>query len=1035
MSKQTPSSAEAVDENESSFLPQPPVSGRRGSVKMSPLTGTTSSLPLIPNGRILPSVELLDSSLAGTPRDALSSPLRDSMSLSQQQQNEMSSVLDTISESESECAVTVNAFDLAASLRMPPALQGKFLSESKGPALRVNHTAVSFEGSIYVYGGRSPNGGGQYFTGVSKYIPSRSTWVELECKGLVPPRRGDHSAVVAGEKMFIYGGRKQTTMLDDMFAYDFLLNSWERILFEGHTSPGPLFNHSCDYCAATRSIYFVGGVHVQTNRTAFVYQFDVSSSLWRGIRGPPTVDPSELQHCIAAVDAEGSKLVVLGAREDPTLVHLYLEQLDKETNSGGLLLDDHRSIDDQSMSAHRKSSAEVHSSIQAAKNKMSRVAESAFTMLLIMDVHTLVWKRIRTEISPESPLSFTMEAVSQSVLKFITKQPHVFSTGKRLWYFPVNLRELDESLKIKMEGGGNQPTPTKQPPLTRRGGKPPRSGDTADVSNAPPSWMATFGSEYGVFIFSTSTKMWSLVPLMLPKKKGITAPGADAPVKREFFTMQSAPDFETKYTLVCHCVKSQSGIPPRDLLVVYGGFAVSDYTFSILTPTIPPKPKGRHALDLANRGNQPVIVWAHEDTGDHQDSTPAQSTPVPGKSQEPTRASDRGRPTVSVGMGVGGGIGRKSRGAKKDGEAVRVVLPMHPAMASAAAMTSMQSLTSSSSTPVVVIDSSERLHLWVSQYYRETCKWLSEQRFAAEKQFITAKRAAIKKLPPAKPSQPSQGKGRKHAGKSTPEVRSKAEEAPVEQIGNGPRPEQVTFSIPGLPKAQLMKILSMPEEEIKARRDAITKKKPQEVREERIRTAAVTGTLLFDAVDLDPDVKPAPKPASSPRRKSKLRQSIVSLGNATKPPVPESPASATDVTGGQKATVAPDASIQLIDTLPRRIARINWAVLRRHVLSGNAAKVLAKVEEAKNPDITWWVPQSVSSAPQLVFNPNLSSYRVIRGTGNQDVDNRREIAFIPTKPVPYHMGAAAPRKEIAMRVSDSGVVSYHFGAAEGSSFR
>lgn len=958
---------------------------------------------------------------------------------------------DAISEAGSDAAIVVNAFELAASMRIPPALAAKPLGEAKGPQIRVNHTVVAFEGTLYTYGGRSPNGG-QYFGSVSKYVPSRVSWAELETKGSTPMRRGDHSAVVIADKMYIYGGRKQTSIMDDMFTFDFILQTWEKVSYEASSGPGPLFNHSAVYCASMKVMYIVGGVHVQNSRRHLLYGFDVGSRFWKPIRGPPTVDVSELQHCIGQLDEENGKLILMGVVEDATLASLYTES--------ALAAAQQRTVSDASFgggtsislegplragSLGRSHSLSPESGGGAVKNKMTRIAENAFTMMLMMDVRTNMWKRIRTEVSPESPLPFSMEHISLAVLANISKQPHAFSQAKKMWYFPVNLRELDETAQAKAKGTTNSSAKTlgsskglARLQAPRRGPNRSQPGDKA--APQPPSWMATFGAEYGVFAFSFSSMTWSLVPLVIPKaRRGGPNPDEAAAAsgrEREFFTLRSLGEFESKYGMVCYPIRAAGAT--RDLIVLYGGVNLSDYCFSMMTPTIPPKPKGRHALDVASRATPTGMTWhGEDDEGDDISLAPTPTPPQPplaGRvspgqvslqgvittNTPPTAASNM--PQLSLaGVVRTQAIGRLGRLKKsKANDNTRVVIPLHPSTSASASMGAVQSMSNAS--PVVVLDSAERVNSWVHQYYREECRWMQEQRFAVEKQFSVAKRVALKSL----------------QSSSNKQNVSAAQQEGGDSLA-------VSIAIPGMPRTKVQKMLNVTDADIAQRRDAMAKKKPQDLKEEKIRTAAVVGTLLFDVVDLHPDVLPR-KPPGSPKRKSvapgrsgsrfSRRSSRIDEDRAPSGisfadvasvihSVPNSQQRSSEP--GSPAGGVPDSTVealpsqQVVDA--RRVAKLNWAILRRHVVSGNAARVLSMVEEEKNPDISWWVPQPVSSAPQLAFGPSLSTFQVVKGTGGAD-ENTRVIAFVPTKPVPYTLTSAPGVGRISFHVGANGTLQY-----------
>lgn len=940
--------------------------------------------------------------------------------------------VDDIDDDVSE-GIVLNAAAIASSLRIPPALLVRNLGESKGPSLRVGHSMVSYEGNLYTFGGRSPSGA-QYFGSVSRYIPSRMAWNDIESKGAVPMRRGDHSAVVVDDKMIVYGGRKQNMVFDDLYAFDFVLKTWEKIPFDASSSPGAIFNHSSAFCPTTRTLFVVGGVHLQSTRRNFVFGFDVRSQYWRSIRGPPTVDPAEIQNCICCVDDVGAKLIVAGAREDPTLCALH-DNAQALLNGMSGFHDEDDSNSRLSIQMRAPSEAgSVGIGGSALKNKMTGAAEMSFTMMHMMDVHTKIWKRIRTEISPESPILFSMQHVSSAVLNNLSKQCCAMSATKRLWYFPVNLREVDlgalaASLSSSGRGTSNQPPLPKQSAASsHRSGRP----GVAEAAQQPqpstqqsqPPWMAAFGHEYGVFCLSLTDLTWSLSPLVMPKVKKNPMPGEDSSAsRREAFTLRSAQDFERKYAFIVHTT-GVGGTNPKEILALYGGVSNTDYACAIATPSLPPRSNG-NVLDVLaqrNRARQ-AMGWSLDDDAideaDERNASDRMKKPHPPPDRSPgasvsqrnltpppitgasTHLLDSGRlvspgnaalPANSQSVPPVLQLGKSATKRRKASQVVRVLVPVATTAGSSQSAhggVSQNAMMCGANPPLNILDSKEKLNMWIHQYYREECKWITEQRFATEKQFVLAKRAAAK-------------------AKNSPRGGGKRDEfsipiPPVEQQGQQQRP--------------------------KSSRSPPRKMGNDERRELRIRSGAIVGTLLLDAIDLHPEVKAkvaSPK-NPSPRRRSSyfnrrgsnaLEQPPASPGEgdaATMSSKPITIAGALPLLRGQK-------KIAEADTEASRVARIHWAILRKYVLSGAAARVLSLVEESKCPDISWWLPQPVSSSSQLVMSPSLSTFTIIKAKDSM-TNNKRLMAIVPTKPVPYQL-PAKNINQLDATASPSGAMQY-----------
>lgn len=63
-------------------------------------------------------------------------------------------------------------------------------------------------------------------------------------RGEDPVHRDEHSAVVFGDQMIIFGGFKDGDHSNSMFSYCFSTNQWERIHARGKVHPVPRAGHS-----------------------------------------------------------------------------------------------------------------------------------------------------------------------------------------------------------------------------------------------------------------------------------------------------------------------------------------------------------------------------------------------------------------------------------------------------------------------------------------------------------------------------------------------------------------------------------------------------------------------------------------------------------------------------------------------------------------------------------------------------------------------------------------------------------------------
>jgi len=125
----------------------------------------------------------------------------------------------------------------------------QFTANSSAALGRHDHSAVVFGDAMYVYGGRSPAPLGDMW----KYNFVTMTWTEMPSNHGMAPRFG-HSAAVNGDSMYVYGGfvvsDEGAGLVDEIWSYSFTHGEWTKV--------GPrLQNFDEDYVASpTDAIVF-----------------------------------------------------------------------------------------------------------------------------------------------------------------------------------------------------------------------------------------------------------------------------------------------------------------------------------------------------------------------------------------------------------------------------------------------------------------------------------------------------------------------------------------------------------------------------------------------------------------------------------------------------------------------------------------------------------------------------------------------------------------------------------------------------------
>ncbi|KIW19229.1 hypothetical protein PV08_03523 [Exophiala spinifera] len=140
------------------------------------------------------------------------------------------------------------AFDLNA--LQNPSNQWEFLIENstdslpangKVPPPRTNHTIVSYNDQLFLFGGTN---GTRWFNDVWTYSPVTNSWKQEDCIGYIPAPREGHSAALVGDVMYIFGGRtEEGTDLGDLAAFRISSKRWYTFQNMG-PSPSPRSGHS-----------------------------------------------------------------------------------------------------------------------------------------------------------------------------------------------------------------------------------------------------------------------------------------------------------------------------------------------------------------------------------------------------------------------------------------------------------------------------------------------------------------------------------------------------------------------------------------------------------------------------------------------------------------------------------------------------------------------------------------------------------------------------------------------------------------------
>lgn len=118
---------------------------------------------------------------------------------------------------------------------------------------RTEHTTVVEGNRMYVFGGYSGTG---YENSVTAYDFTESKWFTMEAKGDIPAARSAHTAVVYGKSMFVFGGWNGSHCMNDLYELNLESQTWSRIDYKGDAP--------CTRCSHGATVYQDGATAIMS---------------------------------------------------------------------------------------------------------------------------------------------------------------------------------------------------------------------------------------------------------------------------------------------------------------------------------------------------------------------------------------------------------------------------------------------------------------------------------------------------------------------------------------------------------------------------------------------------------------------------------------------------------------------------------------------------------------------------------------------------------------------------------------------------
>ncbi|CAD8066861.1 unnamed protein product [Paramecium sonneborni] len=197
------------------------------------------------------------------------------------------------------------------------------LIEGVPPCARGGHSATLSGASIILFGGHyyaNKDEGYKYLNDTYQMDVNANRWFKAKVQGTPPAPRYAHSAVLAGQRIIIFGGKGEKCVFRDLHALDPLTLTWYQGP-EGSGSPSARFAHSATLYASTKMIIFGGWNGIDYFNDLYVLDLEVMAWSQPACTGP---SPTPRQgHTAIQV---GANLIIQGGfyyQEDKNLKNLH----------------------------------------------------------------------------------------------------------------------------------------------------------------------------------------------------------------------------------------------------------------------------------------------------------------------------------------------------------------------------------------------------------------------------------------------------------------------------------------------------------------------------------------------------------------------------------------------------------------------------------------------------------------------------------------------------------------------------------------
>lgn len=163
-----------------------------------------------------------------------------------------------------------------------------WITQIEGCPKRVNHAAVAIGHKIYSFGGYCTGENSKDYTSMDVHVLNTATfrWTRhpvsdlpyFEYDDIVPYKRYGHTAVVYGDKIYIWGGRNDRTSCSVLFCFDTVWHCWTAPKTDGCIPPARDGHTACVW---KNYMYIFGGYCEDSNSyTRRVFRLNLDTMEW-----------------------------------------------------------------------------------------------------------------------------------------------------------------------------------------------------------------------------------------------------------------------------------------------------------------------------------------------------------------------------------------------------------------------------------------------------------------------------------------------------------------------------------------------------------------------------------------------------------------------------------------------------------------------------------------------------------------------------------------------------------------------------------